>query len=66
VIFEMEQNAIDMIHLLRHVDRVRGPHGELRPHGPRPARRDGHVRRRLVTRFPEGGPREGVPGSAWE
>jgi hypothetical protein len=35
--------------LLRHVDRVRGPHGELRPYGPRPARRDGHVRRWLVT-----------------
>jgi hypothetical protein len=34
--------------LLRHVDRVRGPHGELRPYGPRPARRDGHVRRRLA------------------
>src|SRR3954451_9235570 len=34
--------------LLRHVDRVRGPRGGLRPYGPRPARRDGHVRRRLV------------------
>ncbi|MDH6231740.1 nitroreductase [Mesorhizobium soli] len=34
--------------LLRHVDRVRGPHGELRPYGPRPAPGDGHVRRRLA------------------
>lgn len=31
-----------------------GPQGELRPYGPRPARRDGHVRRRLVARLPEG------------
>ena len=52
VIFEMEQNAIDMIHLLRHVDRVRGPHGDFRPYGPCPPRRDSHVRRRLVTRCP--------------
>jgi len=34
--------------LLRHLDRVRGPHGELRQYRPRPARRDGHVRRRLA------------------
>src|SRR5262249_60123079 len=34
--------------LLRHVDRVRGPCRELCPYGPRPARRDGHVRGRLV------------------
>src|ERR1700745_3413034 len=45
--------------LLRHVDRVRGPHGELRPNRPPPARRDGHVRRRLVARFPEAGT---IPG----
>lgn len=35
--------------LLRHVDRLRGPHGQLRPDRPRPARRDGYVPRRLVT-----------------
>jgi nitroreductase len=40
--------------LLRHVDRARGPQGELHPYGPRPARRDGHVRRRLVVCFPAG------------
>ena len=28
--------------LLRHVDRVRGPHGELCPYGPRRAQRDRH------------------------
>ena len=34
--------------LLRHVDRVRGRHGGLRPYGPGAARRDGHVRRGLT------------------
>jgi nitroreductase len=29
--------------------RVRGPHGKFHPYRPRPAPRDGHVRRRLVT-----------------
>ena len=43
--------------LLRHVDRARGPQGKLPPHGPRPARGDGHVRRRLVARGrPASGP----------
>src|SRR5882724_10706202 len=37
--------------LLRHVDRVRGPHGALSPYGPCPARRDGRVRRRLVPSY---------------
>ena len=38
--------------LLRHVDPVRGPHGDLRPYRPRPARRDGEIRRQPETRFP--------------
>src|SRR5690606_22710127 len=38
--------------LLRHVDRVRGPDGDLRPYGSGAARRDGHVCRGLKTRFP--------------
>jgi hypothetical protein len=33
--------------LLRHVDRPRGPQGERPSHGPRPARGDVDVRRRL-------------------
>ena len=33
--------------LLRHVDRLRGRRGGLRPHGPGAASRDGHVRRRF-------------------
>ena len=40
--------------LLRHVDRARGPQGGRPSYGPRPARRDGDVRRRLVARHPAG------------